>query len=213
MHRKIFTIAFIGLLVPMIMSLDSFSNCVRAQQRKIPKEPFQVVDASTGKLISEFLIIPRYSTFQGISTMLGEGPGSGTYGYYLDKPFIYRSGEPFIIKRPKSTGLNIGFLFVGKGRTLNGIIIVAPKYRPLFVSDLWSMQGQRKLQLTPISDDEWSVLMRKQLNPLTKDAFLICDDYRFWDLPEKKCKLEIQYNRKEREVVRSFLQQTEKETK
>lgn len=186
--------------------MDCFSEPIGAQQRKIPREPFQIVDASTGNPIPKFLVIPRYSTFQGISTMLGEGPGSGTYSNYLDKPFVYRAGESFIIKRPKSTGVNTGFLFVGKGRTLNGILIIAPKYRPLWISDLWSTGDKRKLQLTAISDDEWSSLLEKKLYPLTKNAFLICeDDYRFWDLPEKQCKLEIYYSEKEREIVRSFL--------
>jgi hypothetical protein len=73
--RKIYKIVLNGLLQLTMMSLDCFSDHARAQQRKIPKEPLEVVDASTGKRISELLLISRYSSFKGTSTLLGEGPG------------------------------------------------------------------------------------------------------------------------------------------
>lgn len=211
MLNKIFPKLFISLLV-LVIVFSGFSNCALAQQTKIPKEPFQIVDASTGNLINQVLVIPVYYSFQGVSTMLGEGPGNGTYRYYLDKPFVYHTGEPFVLKLPKSSGLNLGLLFLGKGRTLNGVIIVAPKYSPQIVSDLRSTGEGRKLQLKPISDDEWLMLLEKKLNPLVQDSSFANGDCRFWDLPEK-CSLEIKYDEKERETVRSFLQQTTMETK
>lgn len=108
-------------------SLSSLCAPVMAQQRKIPKEPLQVVDASTGKLIPELLLLPRYSTFTGTSTLLGEGPGRGSYRDYLAKPFVYHTGDPFILRLPKSKGFVLpGFLFIGKGRTLEGVLVVAP---------------------------------------------------------------------------------------
>src|SRR3954471_19582673 len=150
------------------MSLDCFSDNARAQQSKIPKEPLQAIDASTGKLISELLAIPRYSSFKGISTMLGEGPERGTNRDYLAKPFVYRTGNPFILKLPKSTGLPLGpFAFIGKGRSLYGVLLVAQGYRPLWFTGLWSVGSERNLQLTPISDNEWSLLIEKKLSPLT----------------------------------------------
>jgi hypothetical protein len=206
MLKKIFPKVFISLLFSVIV-FSGFSICVKAQQKKIPKEPFQIVNASTGKPITEVLVIPVYYSFQGISTMLGEGPGGGTYRYYLNKPFIYRTGEPFILKLPKSSGLNAGFLFIGKARILNGVLIVAPKYAPRIVSDLWSTGEGRKLPLKPISDVEWSTLLEKKLNLFVKDSSFAKEDCRFWDLPEK-CSLEIKYDENERRVVSSFLQRT-----
>ena len=217
MLKKIFIKLFLGLFLAVV-NLNGFSNHAIAQQRKISKEPFHIVDASTGKPITDILVIPRYSTFQGVSTMLGEGPSNGTYRNYLDKPFVYRTGEPFILKLPKSTGVNTGFLFAGKGRSLNGVLIVAPKYRPIWFDnlwqtrDIWNTRDIRDLQLTPLSDNEWSTLLEKELSPFVKDASRINDSCRFWDLLEK-CSLEVYYGEKERELVRSFLQQTRTETK
>jgi hypothetical protein len=209
--RTIFTIVLIGLMLLTVMSLDHFSDRARAQQSKIPKEPLQVIDASTEKLIPELLVIPRYSSFKGTSTLLGEGPERGTVRDYLAKPFVYRTGDPFILKRPKSTGLSLGpFAFIGKGRSMYGVLIIAPGYRPLWFTSLWSVGSKRKFKLSPISDNKWSLLLGKALSPLTKDAPLISDDCSFWDLPAP-CTLKINYNKKERALVRSFLQQARKE--
>lgn len=205
-------------LILSLLFLQIFSSFCLAQQRKILKEPFQIVDASTGKPISEILVIPRYSTFQGVSTMLGEGPSNGTYHNYLDKPFVYRTGEPFILKLPKSSGVNTGLVFAGKGRNLNGILIVAPKYRPIWFDnlwqtrDIWNTRNIRDLQLSPLTDNEWSTLLEKELSLFVKDAPRTNYNCRFWDLPEK-CSLEIYFDEKERELVRLFLQRTKVETK
>lgn len=203
MLRKKFGIALVGLLT--LMSIDCLSDCARAQQRKIPKEPLQVRDASTGRLIPELLLIPRYSSFTGTSTLFGEGPGRGTDRDYLAKPFIYRTGTPFILKLPKSVGIGLpGLLFMGKGRSMQGVLMVARGYRPLWLTDLWSVGADRQLQLTPLSDAEWSRLLTGTLGPLQQDASRISSDCSFWDVPTP-CSLEIHYSRKERELVRSFL--------
>lgn len=203
MLRTIYAIVLIGI----VMSLSGLTNFVKAQQSKIPKEPLQVIDASTGKPIPELLLIPRYSLFKGTSTLLGEGPGRGTDRNYLAKPFAYHTGTPFILKLPKSTGFGLpGLLFMGKGRSLDEVLVVAPGYRPLWFSSLWSVGSERKLQLTPISDNEWSQLLEKMLSPLEKDVALISDNCSFWDIPAP-CSLKIHYNKKERELVRSFLRQ------
>lgn len=199
-------------LALLLIVFSVFPNNVNAQQRKIPSEPFQIVDSTTGKSIDQILIIPRFSSFQGVSTMLGEGPGNGTYRDYLDKPFIYRPGEPFILKLPKSTGINAIFIFVGKGRSIQDILIVAQKYQPQRVSDLWSTGDKRKLQLIPVSDDNWSALLERELRPIINDVSRINADCRFWDLPEK-CSLEIHYDKKERKLIRSFLEQNKIGTK
>jgi len=190
-----------------MMSLDRFSDRASAQQRKVPKEPLQVIDASTGKLIPELLLIPRYSSFKGTSTLLGEGPGGGTDLDYLATPFVYRTGTPFILKLPKSTGIGLpGLIFMGKGRSIQGVLVIAPRYRPLWFTSLWSVGSERKLQLTLISDNQWSLLLEKTLSPLAQDVRRINDECSFWDLPTP-CTLETRYNKKERELVRSFLGQ------
>jgi hypothetical protein len=184
--------------------------------RKYLKKPFQVVDASTRKTIPEILVIPRY--FSAIEILIvPEGPGRGTARNYLDKPFVYRTGEPFIIKQPKVfTGAPLLFVFIGKFRDIDGILVIAPGYRPLWTDDLWWYPGypnyERKLQLTPISDNEWLLLLEKELSPFVKGASRVNENCQIWNLPEK-CTLEIDYDKKERELVRSFLQQARKQTK
>ena len=204
-------VVLIGLLALMILS--GSSTYVVAQQQEIPKDPLQVVDVSTGKMIPEVLVLPRHSRFKGVSTMLGHGPGTGTYVDYLAKPFVYRPGDRFRLKLPKSTGLAlVGLLFVGKGRSLEGVLLVAPGYRPLWFIDLWKVGLERKVKLRPISDDEWSLLLDNKLSHFEKDVTRIEDDCYFWDLPSP-CSLDIHYNKKERALVRSFLQRPRSETK
>ena len=141
MFRKISTIALVCLLLLTVVSLDCFSERARAQQKKVPKEPFQVVDASTGKTIPKILVIPRYSSAIGIF-IAPEGPSRGSVRNYLDKPFVYRTGEPFIIKQPKFfTGVPLLFVLIGKARETAGILVIAPGYLPLWTDDLWWYPG------------------------------------------------------------------------
>ena len=196
-----------------VMSVGGSSAAVMAQQKKIPEEAVHVVDASTGKAIPEVLLLPRYSRFKGVSTMLGEGPGGGSYRDYLAKPFVYRPGERFKLKLPKSTGFLLpGLLFMGKGRSLEGVFMVAPGYRPLWFSDLWSPASARQLKLKPIPDNEWFSLLDNKLSHFEKDVTRIENDCSFWDLPAP-CSLDIHYNKKERALVRSFLRRSKSETK
>lgn len=196
---------FICLMLLTLVSLNSFSERVSAQKRRIPKEPFQITDASTGKPIPEVLVIPRYYSVTGIVPSLFV-KRKDVYRNYLDKPFIYRTGEPFILNVPKFNRVPLIQISVAKGRDIDGALVVAPKYRPSWIGNLWAIGGDRKIQLTPISDDEWLQLLEKKLNPLTTETVLVSDDYRFWDLPNEKFTLYIYYDNKERELVRSFLQ-------
>lgn len=93
---------------------------------------------------------------------------------------------------------------MGKGRSLDGVFLIAPGYRPLWFADLWSPGSARQLKLTPISDNEWSLLLDNKLGHFEKDVTGIENDCSFWDLPSP-CSLEIHYDKKERALVRSFL--------
>ena len=209
MFRKLSTIVLVCTLLLTVMSQDWFSERARAQHTKVPKEPFQIVDASTGKTIPEILVIPLYSSYKGIF-IAPEGPSKAIVRSYLDNPFVYRTGEPFRVKQPRVfTGLPLLFVFIGAGKDLEGILVIAPGYRPLWTNDLWWYPGnptdERKLSLTSVSDNEWSQLLEKELSPFLKGASRINDNCDMWTLPER-CKLKVQYNKKERELVRSFLQ-------
>ena len=196
-----------------VISVSGPSASVMAQQKKIPEDPLYVVDATTGKSIPEVLLLPRYSRFKEVSTMMGEGPGGGSYSDYLAKPFVYRPGDRFKLKLPKSIGFGLsGLLFMGKGRSLDGVFLVAPGYRPQWFANLWSLGSARQLKLIPIADNEWSLLLDNKLSHFERDVTRIENDCSFWDVPSP-CSLEIHYNKKERVLVRAFLRKSTGETK
>lgn len=139
--------------------------------------------------------------------MYGEGPQRGIDRDYLAKPFIYYTRNNFKPKQPKSPAVVLPpFVFVGKGITLEGVLVLSPGYQPQWFTNLWSIGSERKLQLTSISNTEWSSLLEKTLSPLVNDTSHIKDECSFWDIPTP-CNLEIRFNKKERELTRSFLQQ------
>ena len=79
------------------------------------------------------------------------------------------------MKQPRVfTGLPLLFIFIGAGKDLEGILVIAPGYRPLWTNDLWWYPGnpsyERKLLLTSVSDNEWSQLLEKELSPFLKRA-------------------------------------------
>ena len=189
----------------------SFSSGVMAQQERIPKNPFRFTDAVTGKPIAEVLVLPRFSSAKGIF-IAPEGPAKATYRNYLDKPFLYRPDAPFILKTPKSYLLPLIPVFIGKGRSIEGILIVVPKYRPLWFDnlwqtrDIWNTRDLRNLLLDPISDEEWSLLLEQDLSPLIDQSVRSVDDFEFWGLYGDKGRLHVDYSKSERELIKKFLQ-------
>ena len=142
-----------------------------------------------------------------------EGPGIGTHRNFLDKPFVYRTGAQFILEASTIRGISLLPIFIGGGTDLQGIMIVAPGYRPLWFDDLWRLRDIwnkrdiRDLRLTPIPAKEWSALWEKNLNPLTDDAVLSVDDFQFWRLYESEPgSMDVDYDQDERQLVRGFLQ-------
>jgi hypothetical protein len=197
-----------------ILSLVAIASAsgVMAQKKKIPKNPFKFRDAVTGKPITEVLVLPRYRSAKGIF-LAPEGPAKATHRNYLDQPFVYRTGAQFILKASEMRGLPLYPVFIGEGADIEGIMIVAPRYRPMWFDDLWRLRDIwntrdiRDLRLTPIRDKEWSALWEKNLNPLTDESVLTVADFQFWRLYEAEPgSLYVDYDKDERQLVRGFLQ-------
>ena len=197
MLTKISTCAFVFALL---------CQPARAQHSKVPNDPIQAVDAATGQTIPRVLIIPRYDCYAGVF-IAPEGPAFSKNHAYLDHPFVYRSGDPFIIKQPRVfTGLPLLMVYIGQGSDLDGILAVAPGYRPLWTQDLWGLRNQeRKLSLLPVPNDEWLRILQTDLKPFLNGASHIRDNCPMWNL-DKKCDLKLKYDKKERHLVTSFLQ-------
>lgn len=184
-----------------------------AQHRKIPTEPFQITDASNGNQISEALVIPRHFSGKGALLLPPEGTGKLSRLVSLKRPFIYKSGTPFIVKKPKAfIGLPLIFAYVGKFKDIDGVLVIAPGFKPLWTVDLWSDSTfdpnyKRQFKLKPISKDEWNLLLENELKPLIENNSRIEKNCEIWGL-EEKCSVKIDFKKNEREIVRSFLKKT-----
>jgi hypothetical protein len=211
-YRQFFTFIFSAFLI-----LQGLAANTDAQHKKIPKEPFQIVDASNGKNVSEVLVIPRYFSANGILIVSPEVTGATpAVRQYLKHPFIYKTGQQFLIKKPMFfKGLPLLFVFIGQFKDIEGVLVVAKGYRPLWTDDLWAetrYNEERKITLDPISDEEWAMILKNDLNPLVKGDSLITSGCQIWDF-EADCALKVDFKKKEKEMVSSFLLQTKIETK
>ncbi len=189
----------------LISIVGLHAELVEAQHIKVPEDPIQVVDAVTGETIPEILVMPLYSSYKGVF-IAPEGPSRAVAQNYLDNPFVYRAGEPFKVKQPRVfVGLPLLFIFIGKGKDLDGILVIARNYYPLWTDDLWMPPGhKRKLRLSPIPHERWLQLMKSDLNPVLNNSSRLRENCEIWQIPER-CDLKIKYDKKERELVRSFL--------
>jgi len=190
----------------MTVGLAAFAESANAQRKKVPEDPVQFVDAVTGETVSEVLVMPRYSVYRGVF-IAPEGPSKAIVRNYLDHPFVYRAGTSFKVKHPRVfVGLPLLMVFIGEGRDLDGVLVLARDYYPLWTDDLWWPPGkQRKLKLSPIPHERWLPLMKSDVYPLLNSSRLKqnCD---IWQVGER-CDFKIEYDKKERELVRSFLTQ------
>jgi hypothetical protein len=208
---------FFTFIISVFLILQGFVVITDAQHKKIPKEPFQIVDNSTGKNVSEVLIIPRYYSASGVLIASPKVTGAiPTVHQYLKHPFIYKTSEQFLIKKPMFfKGLPLLFVFIGQFKDIEGVLVVATGYRPLWTDDLWAetrYNEERKMKLTPISDEEWAMLLKNELNPLMKGDSQITSGCKMWDFPAE-CAIKVDFKKKEKEMVSSFLLQTKIETK
>ena len=203
---RILAILFLITISVMALACIPYHGKV---QLTIRKDPVQFVDASTGETIQELLAIPRYNSFKGVATLLGEGPQCGTYRDYLANPFIYRPNSSFNPKQPRATALFGGlWAYTFNGISLEGVMVLAPGYQPYKFIDFWPNTPQRRVKLNPVSSQKSAQELQKISNLLRKDLLKMSDDEcYFWDLPSP-CVLEIRFKPKERELVNSFLQQT-----
>lgn len=204
---------FFTFIFSLLLILQCFVVITDAQHKRIPKEPFQIVDASSGKIVPEVLIIPMYYSASGVYTASPKTTGAmPVVKQYLKHPFLYKTSEQFLVKKPMFfKGLPLLFVFIGQFKDIQGVLVIAKGYRPLWTDDLWtetSYNRERKMKLTPISNEEWSSLLKNELNPLVKGDSQITSGCKMWDFPAE-CALKIDFKKKEKEMVSSFLLQTE----
>jgi len=190
------------------LSLTFIVGCgsVGPAQRPVDDTPPRFVDARTGTRVEPLLIIPKYGTSTGVSTLGGHGPGRMTAHRFLASPFVYWEGNRFHPSQPDSRGVLVGAaLFAGKGATLDGVVVISRGHKALWWWDLWERDRQR-LTLQPI--DEATAYRRRLL------ALLESDDIRGRDLTNDELNifsliadydLKLRFSAGDRRMIREFL--------
>jgi hypothetical protein len=186
--------------------------CTSAGKAQIPvdRQPFEVADARTGTAIPRVLIVPKYSVSTGVSTGAGHGPGYMTDSRFVASPIVYESGHPFTVPQPDSKGLigPLGTIFIGRGVTLDGVMVVAPGYRGRWIWQLWERTPYEKIQLDRLGDAEADQQRRRML------ALFAAPRIRGIDLTEperdlfsviKAFDIDVRFDSSERQLVRDFL--------
>jgi hypothetical protein len=153
-------------------------------QMEIPQDPRAFLDATTKKPIENVLIIPRFSTSVGISSGAGHGPGWGTHSIYVAHPFTYKTGTPFAITQERSAGFSLGFFmaWVGQGHFTEGMLVIAPGYKSLWVWDLWGNFDHFKHELLPLSRKDISDELTALQTLLDKELIEGSDNERRWSV-------------------------------
>jgi hypothetical protein len=73
-------------------------------------------------------------------------------GRFLASPFVYWEGNTFRPNQPDSDGLFVGpLLFMGRGVTIDGVIVVSRSHKALWWWDLWE-RSRQQLALEPLAD-------------------------------------------------------------
>jgi hypothetical protein len=134
-------------------------GCRAAEKAQLPvnPQPFAFVDARSGAPLERVLIVPKYSSSTGVSSGAGHGPGYMTQSSFLAFPFIYQTGRHFAPTQPDSSGLLLGRpgdFFVGHGVIIQGVIVIAPVHRAVWVWQLWDRVPSAEVPLQPLSDSE-----------------------------------------------------------
>lgn len=108
-------------------------------QKRISREPIAFSDANTGDAIGTVLVIPCYTSSSGVSTGAGHGPGSMSHKVFIAHPFLYHRGQNFNVRQPKTKGVITlpPVAFIGSGITLDGVVAIAPGYKPQWLGELW----------------------------------------------------------------------------
>lgn len=190
-------------VVGFLIVCQSFGQ---TQQPATQKDSIQVVDSVTKETIPELLLIPLYSVARG-AIVIPEGPGKlSKETYYFGNPIKYRTGDKFPIKRDESfSGLPLLFAYVGKFTSFEGVLTVVPGYRPYFCKEYACLNFSPRFELTKVTDDVWTKLLNSELKPLVDKSSKIIEHCFMFGLQEK-CKVKTKFDKKSRELTRSFLQ-------
>ncbi len=149
------TLFVIGFGIGVSTCLLGSGCIVHSSSPAIPAPtPAIFLDAKSSVIIHRVLVIPRYDSSTGLSTVIGEGPGSMHYQHWLDDPFLYEDGRVFTLRDSNNSGLMIGpgLMWIGTSKHIEKVYVVATGYRGAWVTLVSEKTVTGKLD--PISPTE-----------------------------------------------------------
>ena len=112
--------------------------------------PLRVVDSRTDRPIEECLVVPRYTSSSGVASGAGHGPGKMKHEFSIARPFVYRAGEEFRPYEGEASGVFVLGVWSGDSVSIDGVTVIVPGYRSLWVWGLWSRTEHTTLALEPL---------------------------------------------------------------
>ncbi|MGH9784185.1 MAG: hypothetical protein ACRD88_08365 [Terriglobia bacterium] len=193
------------LVLPILGSVLACATVHGPAQLEVRHDPFEFIDKLSGQHLGEVLVVPRYSSFSGISTGAGHGLGAGRDTVYVASPFVYRSGATFQPLQPNSHGVvaGSGWAFTGKGVSLDGVLIVCPGYQPMWLWDLWDQGASRRIELTPLDQGE-ALEQLRLIAELLRKPVLTGDERTLWSLGGDK-RITVRLTPEQAALVEDFL--------
>ena len=164
-----------------------------------PEKPLNLRDAKTSELISDVLVLPRYSAAKNMTL------GKGQTEVFLAHPFRYDPTNPFRPYVGDTSGFYVPGLFVGRAVKLDGIVVVADGYEPKWIWNLWERDLEGQFQLAPLRGDEKGVYVR--IRTLLQKDQLIDEERRLWSLGGSR-PIHVRFTDQDRELCESFLNET-----
>ena len=202
---------YISLFLLLLTSCDPFYGNI---QKEVPHEPLQIIDSISKKPIGSVLIIPRYSSFKVFS--FSRNIGYEFVHFYIANPFIYKEGDAFIPTQGKTIGL---FPFIGMGSDIQGVLIIAPGYEPIWHWNLWNdiveinpinghieTNDKRIVELIPLTYDQ-SLSNLGYIFELLQRDILVNNERNYWGLGGDY-NLEVKFTNNDKEIIHSFMKQS-----
>lgn len=133
---------------------------------------------------------------------------------FVAHPFTYQTGALFPVPQTRSIGIVLGFAWGWMGRTnkTDGVLVIAPGYKSLWVWDLWGDFDHFKHALIPLSTEEAAHELEALQSPLDKELIEGPEDERRWSVGNGLT-IRIHLSDNDKSVIRTFPSSTSLTTK
>jgi hypothetical protein len=150
-------------------------------------------------------VIPHYSYWSSNPSTKEQRE---IYRNYVAHPFLHRRGNGFKLPKDKEAGIVWfpGCKFTGEEISLEGLFFIAPGYQPHWLGGSLAEGLESDLQLSPISGENSSQMIEDLLSQIERGVIRMTIPCTLYMPGSSPCILGVRFNKKEHDVVRSFLQ-------